>query len=257
MWIEGPLRGKVALVTGAGSGGIGRAICSRLAAHGAAIAALDLDPAGLDATVTELSGTGVPVQSIAVDIADAMLLDQAVDRAVDVLGEIDILINCAGVVDKAKAIIDTSDEDWDRVFAVNVRAPFRLIRKVAPGMMRKRAGRIVNITSSSAHRARQSLPAYGASKSALMQLTRSAAAELGTHDINVNAIAPGLTKTPMLGAAFDEAMVEELLREGPLANLLGRVSLPDDIAEVALFLCLPASRQITAQTIHVSAGAVV
>lgn len=250
----GALGGKVALVTGAGSGGIGRAICSRLATHGAAIAAFDLDRAGLEATASQL-GTALHLE--AVDIANAELVDAAVDRAVSALGEIDILINCAGVVDREKAIVDTSDEDWDRVFAVNVRAPFRLIRKVAPGMMRKRSGRIVNITSSSAHRARASLPAYGASKSALMQFTRSAAAELGPYDINVNAIAPGLTKTPMLGAAFDDSMVEDLIREGPLANLLGRVSLPDDIAEVALFLCLPASRQITAQTIHVSAGAVV
>lgn len=254
MSTTGALSGKVALVTGAGSAGIGRAICSRLAGHGAAIAAFDLDHAGLDATASALA-TRLHLE--AVDIAQAELVDAAVDRAVAALGEIDILINCAGVVDKAKAIVDTSDEDWDRVFAVNVRAPFRLIRKVAPGMMRKRSGRIVNITSSSAHRARQSLPAYGASKSALMQFTRSAAAELGPYDINVNAIAPGLTRTPMLGAAFDEEAVNALIREGPLANLLGRVSLPDDIAEVALFLCLPASRQITAQTIHVSAGAVV
>jgi NAD(P)-dependent dehydrogenase (short-subunit alcohol dehydrogenase family) len=125
----GALSGKVALVTGAGSGGIGRAICSRLAGHGAAIAAFDLDRAGLDTTLAELSGASLHLE--AVDIAQAELLDQAVDRAVKSLGEIDILINCAGVVDKAKAIVDTSDEDWDRVFAVNVRAPFRLIRKVA------------------------------------------------------------------------------------------------------------------------------
>ncbi len=248
-----PLKGKVALVTGAGSGGIGRAICQRLSEQGALIVAIDLDRAGLEETAAGLA-TRVHVE--AVDIARSELLDAAVDRAVAALGEIDILINCAGVVDRTKAIIDTSDEDWDRVFAVNVRAPFRLIRKLAPGMIARRSGRIVNITSSSAHRARASLPAYGASKSALMQLTRSAAAELGPHGINVNAIAPGLTKSPMLGAAFDDAMVNELIREGPLANLLGRVSLPDDIAEVALFLCLPASRQITAQTIHVSAGAV-
>lgn len=248
-----PLEGKVALVTGAGSGGIGRAICRRLSEQGARIIAIDLDRTGLEQTAAELT---TPIHIEAVDITRSELLDAAVDRAVAALGEIDILINCAGVVDRTKAIIDTSDEDWDRVFAVNVRAPFRLIRKLAPGMIARRSGRIVNITSSSAHRARASLPAYGASKSALMQLTRSAAAELGPHGINVNAIAPGLTKSPMLGAAFDDAMVDELIREGPLANLLGRVSLPDDIAEVALFLCLPASRQITAQTIHVSAGAV-
>ncbi len=243
----GTLSGKVALVTGAGSG-IGQAICAKLAGAGASVAGLDLNKAGLESSAARFTR--------AIDISQADQLDKAVDEVAAALGAIDILINCAGVVDKAKAIIDTSDEDWDRVFAINVRAPFRLIRKVAPGMIARRSGRIVNITSSSAHRARASLPAYGASKSALMQLTRSAAAELGAYDINVNAIAPGLTKSPMLGAAFDDAIVQDLIREGPLANLLGRVSLPDDIAEVALFLCLPASRQITAQTMHVSAGAV-
>lgn len=146
----------------------------------------------------------------------------------------------------------------DLVFAVNVTAPYIIMKRFAAQCVARGVpGRIVNITSSSAHRARMSKPAYGASKAALRQLTRLAAADLGPHDINVNAVAPGLTRTSMVAHAMDEKKLSVALREGPVSNLLGRVSEPEDIADTVLFLCLPASRQITGQTIHVSAGAVV
>jgi NAD(P)-dependent dehydrogenase (short-subunit alcohol dehydrogenase family) len=115
---------------------------------------------------------------------------------------------------------------------------------------------MVNISSSSAFRARQSLATYGAAKAGLVQLTRSAAADLGPYDINVNAVAPGLTATPMTAEYGDAEKLDRETIEGPLANLLHRVSRPEDVAATILFLCLPASRQITGQTIHTSAGAI-
>jgi len=121
-------------------------------------------------------------------------------------------------------------------------------------MVERGKGRIVNVTSSSAFRARFSKFAYGASKAALVQLTRSVAAELGPLGINVNAVAPGLTRTPSIAELGDP---DERMRSGPLANLFERLSEPEDVADVIVFLCSPASRQITAQTVHVSAGAVV
>ncbi len=113
------------------------------------------------------------------------------------------------------------------------------------------------MSSSSAFRARQSIPPYGSSKAALVQLTRSAAADLGPHDINVNAVAPGVTATAMTKGVGDAEALRQMVIEGPLANLFQRVSEPSDVAAAILFLCQPASRQITGQTIHTSAGAVV
>jgi NAD(P)-dependent dehydrogenase (short-subunit alcohol dehydrogenase family) len=132
-----------------------------------------------------------------------------------------------------------------------------LMKAVAQHMIARGSGRIVNVTSSSAHRAVLSNVSYGASKSGLAQLTRSAAAELGQHGINVNAVAPGLTRTAIVARNFSDEALANALRAGPIANLLQRVSEPEDIAATILFLCLPASRQITGQTIHVSAGAIV
>jgi NAD(P)-dependent dehydrogenase (short-subunit alcohol dehydrogenase family) len=157
-----------------------------------------------------------------------------------------------------KPLLESDESAWDMVFAVNVTAPYLLIKRLGSHLVARGApGRIVNITSSSAHRARMSIPAYGASKSALMQLTRTAAADLGPHDINVNAVAPGLTATQMGTGSFPAEMVDQIIKDGPISNLLGRVSQPEDVADAVLFLCLPASRQITGQTVHVSAGAII
>jgi NAD(P)-dependent dehydrogenase (short-subunit alcohol dehydrogenase family) len=120
-----------------------------------------------------------------------------------------------------------------------------------------RGGSIVNVSSSSAFRAVSSGGPYGISKAGLGALTRGAAWELGPYGINVNAVAPGLTRSAITGHAFDEEGLQQAVQSGPLANLLGRVSEPEDVANVIAFLCLPASRQITGQVIHTSAGAVI
>ena len=198
------------------------------------------------------------MQTVVADLADRAAVVQVAADAVAVPGGVDILVNCAGVTGARTSLLETSDETWDRVHAINSTAPFLLIRAIGRHMVeRGRGGRIVNVTSSSAHRALSSLTAYGSSKAALAQLTRIAAAEFGAHDINVNAVAPGLTRTPIVDEAFTPEALQEALRAGPIANLLHRVSEPEDIAAVILFLCQPASRQITGQTLHVSAGAIV
>ena len=171
-------------------------------------------------------------------------------------GPCTVLVNNAGIV--GNPLMETTLSEWDRVLAVNATAPFLLIREVGRLMIAAGGGSIVNISSSSAFRAAMSGGAYAASKAALGALTRAAAWELGPSNVNVNTVAPGVTRTPITAAAFGDAeALDAAVRSGPLANLLQRVSEPQDVANVVAFLCLPASRQVTGQVIHTSAGAIV
>jgi NAD(P)-dependent dehydrogenase (short-subunit alcohol dehydrogenase family) len=188
----------------------------------------------------------------------------ALDRLEAWLGEVerdlglpDILVNCAGIT--GSQLLDTTLEEWNRVLTVNLTAPFVLVRAVGMRMIDAgRGGSIVNVSSSSAYRAVSSGGAYGVSKAGLAALTRAAAWELGPHGINVNTVVPGVTRTGITTRAFPgDGELDAAVVAGPLANLLGRVSEPEDVANVIVFLCLPASRQITAQAVHTSAGAVV
>lgn len=246
------LAGKTALVTGAASG-IGRATANSLRAEGARVIALDRDE-----EVKNGWAPGPEVHALVADLADRAALRKSAADAIALGWGIDFLVNAAGITGANTALLDTSDEDWDLVHAVDSTAPFLLTREIGRHMVQRgQGGRIVNITSSSAHRALNSKASYAAAKAALAQLTRVAAAELGVHDINVNAVAPGLTRTPIVDRAFSPEQLAQALAAGPLANLLQRISEPEDIAAVALFLCQPASRQITGQTLHVSGGAIV
>jgi NAD(P)-dependent dehydrogenase (short-subunit alcohol dehydrogenase family) len=254
---ERALAGQVAIVTG-GASGIGAAATRALADAGAAVAILDRDLAGARRVAAEVEDLGGSARVVLIDLSDLAAIPGAVTEVLRELGRIDILVNCAGTAGEPGTILDLAEKAWDLVYTVNVKAPFLLIQQVARHMVeRGGGGRIVNISSSSAFRARQSPIHYGSSKAALVQLTRSAAAELARHDINVNAVAPGMTRTPMTRGAGGADALQRAVSEGPLANLFQRVSEPEDVAQAIVFLCLPASRQITAQTIHTGAGSVV
>ncbi len=251
-----PLAGRIALVTGAAAG-IGRAAALALAKAGAILALVDRDEAGLEGTRSAIMEAGGKAAVYPLDLTQSSRIPPLVEAVLRQHGRIDILVNGAGITGKLTSTLEADEEGWDQVMAVNLKAPFLFIKHVGQAMAAQGGGRIVNITSSSAHRARNSLPAYGASKSGLMQLTRSAAADLGPLNINVNAVAPGLTATRMVTDNFTPESLAASLKDGPLANLLQRVSEPEDIAAAILFLCEPGSRQITGQTIHVSGGAIV
>jgi NAD(P)-dependent dehydrogenase (short-subunit alcohol dehydrogenase family) len=252
-----PLQGQVAVVTG-GASGIGRATAIDLAAKGASIAILDKEPVGAKATVAEIEGSGGAARSFEVDFSDASAIPGVVDNVLEWGKRIDILVNSAGASGPA-SLLEMTEAAWDFMLAVNLKAPVMLMKEVARHMIaRGGGGRIVNLSSSAAFRAAgPNAPHYAASKAALSAVTRVAAAELGPYDIIVNAVAPGLTKTPMTQGIGDDQAYERAASEGPLANLLGRPSEASDVAAVISFLCLPESRQITAQTIHTSAGLVV
>jgi len=244
----GELDGKVAIVTGVASG-IGQATARLLASHGASVAGVDVTP-----------GEGT---MIVADLASVDACARAVDTAVDALGRVDILVNAAGI-SSGLTLLDMTVDVWEHVAAVNLRAPMLLMQHAGRRMIAQGdGGRIVNVSSGSAFRALPSTPAYGASKAALLSLTRMGAGELGPYGINVNAVAPGITATPMalgtIGARAGGGIeaLESLVSDGPMANLLHRVSTAEDVAAVIVFLCLPASRQITGQTLHTSAGSIV
>lgn len=252
---EQALAGAVAIVTGAASG-IGRRTALMLAAHGATVALVDISTEGLATVGNEIARQGGRAEAFVCDLGDRARTAALVDDVVARLGRVDILINSAGV-GSATTLLDATVEQWDEQYAINLLAPFLLMQAAGRQMIAQGdGGRIVNLSSSSAFRAHAGC-AYAAMKSAVAVLARTAAADLGAHGITVNAIAPGLTRTPMVTGAGLMDAVDQLVQQGPLANLTRRVSEAEDIAATILFLCLPAARQITAQVIHVSAGAVV
>ena len=255
--MAGELQGKGAIVTG-GASGIGRATVLALAQAGATVAVLDRDEEGVRATVSLVKQSGANAIAVPMDLAKTTELAPTVARVLEQFGRIDILINNAGTTGRFQTLLEMDEQNWDFVLSVNLKAAMLLMKHVARHMIeRGGGGRIVNLSSSSAFRARNSPLAYASSKAALVQLTRSAAAELGPHDINVNAVAPGITATAMTQVIGNAEALQRVASSGPLENLFHRVSQPEDVAAVILFLCLPASRQITGQTIHTSAGAVV
>jgi NAD(P)-dependent dehydrogenase (short-subunit alcohol dehydrogenase family) len=249
------LAGRVALVTG-GASGIGAATARLLGRLGASVTVLDANRAGSQEVAGDIRRTGGVAEARLADVSDLERLEATVVETETAMGPVTILVNNAGVT--GTPLLETTITDWERVLRINLTAPFVLTRAVGRRMITSgRGGSIVNISSSSAFRAVSSGGPYGVSKAGLGALTRGAAWELGRHGINVNAVAPGLTRSAITVSAFDEEGLQRAVQSGPLANLLGRVSEPEDVANVIAFLCLPASRQITGQVIHTSAGAVI
>jgi NAD(P)-dependent dehydrogenase (short-subunit alcohol dehydrogenase family) len=250
---------KTAVVTGAASG-IGRATASALAERGVAVGLVDRDRDALAAVESELTEKGLRATPVEVDLLDLASLEPQIQNLIRSLGGIDILVNAAAMTmdrlkpsDEPAEPLDVTLEVWDASMTVNLKAPLILMQLAGRAMIQRgRGGRIVNITSSSAFRAVFSQPAYGTAKAALTHLTKLMANYLAAWDINVNCVAPGITRTAATAGMDYAAHVES----GPLANMFKRVSEPEDVAAAVLFLCSGGARQITAQTIHTSAGAV-
>ncbi len=243
----GALKDRVAIVTGSAAG-IGLAVTNLLAQLGATVVAVDRQP-------QEAATAGVHL--VQADLSRVDEIDDWVGRVSDDHGQVSILVNAAGVT--GSPMMESTVAEWERVLRIDLIAPFALIQSVGRRLLASgTTGSIVSVGSSSASRPLPASGPYGAAKAGLESLTRGAAAELGSGGINVNLVAPGVTRTQITVDAFGgDQGIERAVLEGPLSNLLGRPSEPIDIAAVIAFLCVPASRQITGQTLHVSAGNVV
>jgi 3-oxoacyl-[acyl-carrier protein] reductase len=242
------LAGKVALVTG-GSRGIGRSIAEHLARAGARVAVVARAADRALAAAQELPGDGH--RGYGCDVADASAVDALVKQVETELGSLDVLVNNAGVTGD-NLLLRLSDAEWDRVLETNLKGAFHTIRAATRGMMRRRDGRIINITSIVGITGNKGQANYAASKAGLIGLTKSVAKELASRNILCNAVAPGFIETEMtdaLGADTRAALLTQIA--------LGRLGTGDDVASVVRFLAGPGAAYITGQVLVVDGGMVI
>lgn len=246
------LEGQIALVTGAGRAGkgIGRSIALALAREGAKIAIADFVPEAADSVAAEVAAMGVESLAVYGSVADPRDVDKMVQSTVDKFGKIDILVNNAGIT-RDNLLLRMTDEEWDMVLDTNLKGVFNCTRAVAKQMIRQRSGRIVNMASVMGMIGNAGQANYSASKGGVIALTKTTARELGSRGISVNAVAPGFIQTVMT-----EEMTEEAKANISERIPLKRLGTPEDVAEVVLFLCSPASSYITGQVIAVDGGMV-
>ena len=239
------LTDKIAVVTGA-SAGIGRAIAERLAQEGATVVVnygTSADKArAVVAGIETKGGKAIAVQADMSRIADARRLIQETVRR---FGRLDILVNNAGMA-LFKPLIETTEQEFDRVFALNTRGPYFTMQEAAKVI--EDGGRIVNISTDGTHMGFPGVTAYLASKGALEQITKGLAHELASKGVTVNTVSPGFTETAMLPDAFRET--------GAQMSPLKRLGTPEDIADVVLFIVTDQARWLTGQNIHASGGVV-
>ena len=239
------LTGKTALITGA-TGGIGAAIAKALHKAGATVAISGTRAQVLEELKAELGGERVHV--LACNLSDPAAVEKLVPAAEAAMGGLDILVNNAGITKDGLAM-RMKDEDWSSVIDVNLTASFRLARAAMRGMMKKRWGRIVNITSVVGVTGNPGQANYVASKAGVIGLTKSLAQELAARNVTVNAVAPGFIATPMTDVLNDKQK-EMILGRVPA----GKLGTPDDIAAAVLYLASDEANYVTGQTLHVNGG---
>ena len=238
------LTGKTALVTGA-SGGLGGAIARALHKQGATVALSGTRREALEGVAAEL---GERTHILTCDLSDSAAVEALLPAAEAALGQLDILVNNAGVT-RDNLFMRMKDAEWDQVIAVNLTAAFRLSRAAVKGMMRRRHGRIISVTSIVGVTGNPGQGNYAAAKAGLIGMSKALAAEVASRGITVNCIAPGFIASPMTDALNDKQ------KEAILANVpMGRLGVGDDIGAAAVYLASAEASYITGQTLHINGG---
>ena len=241
------LRGKTAIVTGAGSG-FGAGIAARFAAEGARVAVVDIDKGAAEAVAAQVGGI-----AIACDVGLSESVATMAGTARNALGEIDILVNNAGVTHLPSPLEEVSEADFDRVLRVNVKSVYLTARALVPAMKARRQGVILNMASTAAVSPRPRLNWYNASKGWVVTATKAMAIELAPFGVRVNALNPVAGETPLLKSFMGEDTPE--MRAKFLATIpMGRFSTPEDLGNAALFLCSDEASLITGVALEVDGG---
>jgi 2-hydroxycyclohexanecarboxyl-CoA dehydrogenase len=239
------LEGRIALVTG-GASGIGAATARRLAAEGAHVAVADVNEAGARSVASEIDGTALHM-----DVTDV----ESVRAGVAEVGEVDVLVNNAGT-DRFSFFVNTDEELWDFVLAVNLRGTIAVTHAVLDGMQKRGRGAIVNVASEAGRVGSQGSVVYSAAKGGVIAFTRAVARESSRFGVRVNAVAPGPIDTPLLNAAPEQlGEIGERLKAGMIAaTSMRRIGQPEEVAAAIAFLASDDASFVTGQTINVSGG---
>ncbi|HYC48562.1 MAG TPA: SDR family NAD(P)-dependent oxidoreductase [Burkholderiales bacterium] len=250
--MAGRLEGTVAIVT-AGGQGIGDTISATFAREGASVAVVDVNRAEAQRVASGIERDGGRAIVFDTDVTRTEAVNAMVKAVVDRWGTVDILVNAAGGFHQLAQISEITDEEWDRVITLNLKTCFLCSRAVAPIMMERKKGRIINIASGSGIAPNPFAPTYlpyGAAKAGVINMTKILGRDLGPYGITVNAISPGTTATPRVVKVRDEASRRKIAEQNPMRTLVE----PQDTAAAALFLASAEARYITGVNLNVNAG---